>query len=209
MKKCSRLACYAIVGTLVSWMGCVAEAAPNSGLSFGLGLGAMVPTDDTSYMGIGADAYPELQIAYDIGPVNIGWSLGYTYRKEEVSSYYGYRSYYAEYTQAFVPVELKACIYPLRFAKPNFAVQPYIGIGGGAYIAAGDNENTYALITPQGGVDFQLGEHNVLGVAFAYHSVLNEDEDEDFSTNGELDLDYGTIMVVYRFRIPFSKNAKD
>jgi len=191
-----------MIGVLAVCMSGTVEAAPRSGLSFGLGLGVMAPMDDSSYMGIGADLYPELQVAYDIHAIKVGLSLGYIYREEEGYSYGA--NYYDDYSyeQSFVPLEVSASFLPVRLVDQNFVLQPYIGIGIGSYIAVGDNDDSYAMVSPHTGIEFQLGHNNVLGIDFSYHAITGEDDEGYWD---ELDLDYFTAMVVYRFRIPFSK----
>ena len=61
-----------------------AAANPRQGLSLGFGIGAMFAVDEESYYDIGDDLYPEVQLAYDIGPVKLGLHGGYIWREETV-----------------------------------------------------------------------------------------------------------------------------
>ena len=177
-----------------------------SGISFGFGVGAMVPTKKEAYMDLGADAYPEFRVASDLGPVEIGLSVGVVYRSLDAYYYSSdYGSDHYGYTLAYVPVEFHVNLLPVRFGAPRCPVQPYLGVGLGGYVGAGDNQDSYALVSPAGGIEFFLGNHNILGLDFSYHHVFGgSDTSEGYAKDG--DLDYFTAVLCYRFRIPFGRH---
>lgn len=177
-----------------------AAASVRNGLSLGFGVGVMSATNEDLYMGIGTDLYPEGQLAYDIGPVKLGLHVGYIWRKKETSSYSsrtGYR--YSEKTVAFVPVELDLCFMPLRFVgHGRMAFQPYLGIGVGSMGASGDNTEDVSIAPViRTGITFYTGDWNIIGIDLAHHIAKGENNDSNYS--------YTTLMLEYRFRIPFVK----
>lgn len=178
------------------------SAAPPSGLNFGIGLGAHIPNDDAAYGDLGADLYPEFQIMFDISGVRLGGSIGYVYRDEE--DFWGDYSY-DDYEMSFMPVKFNIAVLPVRFVKPDSVFQPYIGVGFGSYIATGDNDESLGLISFNGGFQFDFSDWYNLSLDFAYNDVSDPDYGYDDDYLGGEDLSYGTVMVVNRFRIPFSK----
>jgi hypothetical protein len=105
-----------------------------------------------------------------------------------------------EYTQAFVPVTLSFRCLPIRLLKSRFPVQPYAGIGAGAYLAlTGDNETHCPMVAPQAGVEFRLGQWFVLGLDAAYNFIA--EDDDEYRNN----LDYLSFLVTGRIRIPVTR----
>ncbi len=156
-----------------------------AGLNLGIGLGAQIPDDDDSYGGEGTVFYPELQLMFDIAGVRFGPSVGAAYREVD------------DLDIAFAPAKFNLEILPIRFARGRYVFHPYLGIGVGRYIAIGDNEDDFDLISFNGGFEFRFSDWYNLSLAFSYHDV---DEDDSFV---DADLNYATVMLVNRFRIPF------
>jgi hypothetical protein len=185
-----------------------ADGVP-SGLNFGLGLGAHIPSDDQAYGDIGADLYPELQLMYDISGFRLGGSVGFVYRDVEEWGYSSYGgSYGSSYEQSFVPLKFNIAVLPVRFAKPDFVFQPYVGFGVGTYIATGDNDEDLTIVSANGGFQFEFSDWYNLSLDFAYNDVSEPEEGgyNGYYSLGGADLSYTTIMLVNRFRIPFSRS---
>lgn len=173
-------------------------AGTPTGLNFGLGIGAHIPSDDYAYYDNGADLYPELQFMFDVSGLRFGSSAGYV--QSGINGYY---------EQSFVPLKFNVAVLPVRFAKPNLVLQPYVGIGFGSYIATGDNDEDLTIVSGNAGFQFEISDWYNLSLDFAYNH-LSEPDYEGYSRPDyrdiEVDLSYGTVMLVNRFRIPFNRS---
>jgi hypothetical protein len=160
----------------------------------------MVAHDEATYGDLATDGYLEFRVASDLGPVEIGLSVGHVYREATLRTYssrYGYS--YDSYTMEFVPVEFHVNLLPVRLGAPRCPAQPYVGMGLGAFVATGDNSDSYAMISPSAGVEFFAGRFTVLGFDVTYHHVFSDNP----GSEGE-NFDYTTVMFCYRFRIPLA-----
>lgn len=146
---------------------------------------------------------------FDISGVRLGPSVGYVYRDVDEWSSSSYDSYYeSSYEQSFVPLKFNIAVLPVRFAKPDFVFQPYVGVGFGSYIATGDNNEDLDIVSFNAGFQFEFSDWYNLSLDFAYNDVADPEED-GYSGHYDLggtDLSYGTVMLVNRFRIPFSRS---
>jgi len=150
-----------------------ARAESRNGASMGLGVGPVVLDGET---------YPSLRIRfdYDIEAFRLGLSAGYI----DFTQDYGD-------DLTFIPVELTASLMPVRFARPDFILQPYAGIGAGGLIISGNSSKTHGMISPHLGVEFQIGQRHAIGLDFSYHFISGVD-------NGSLD--YFNFTLGYRYR---------
>ena len=172
------------------------------GLRIGPGVGVSIPVKKDKYMGLGADLYPELQIRSDLGPLEIGLSGGYLYRNKTITAN-GHTL--RDYTQAYVPLEFQVNVLPVRFFAPRFPVQPYVGVGFGGYIPIGDNNDSHAMVSPTAGLEFFLGNHNIIGLDYSFHYVGAGDDTKAHINYENGDLSYSTVMLCYRFRFPLGR----
>ncbi len=155
----------------------------------GLGIGAHIPSDSRAYGDIDADLYPELQVMFDVSGVRFGPSAGFVYREFDFI--------FDDFEMSFVPAKFNVAILPIRFAPMRFVFHPYLGFAFGRYFATGDNTVDLDLLAYNLGFELRFTDFYNLSFDFAYHDV-----ERDLAYLNA-DLDYMTVMVVNRFRIPF------
>lgn len=187
-----------------------ARAGTRQGIGLGFGIGAM-SGDDEAYLGIGSDLYPEVQLAYDVGAAKVGLHVGYIWRKETTDTWSGRNYSHEESELTFVPIELDVCFLPLRLVGTgDMSFQPYVGIGVGMlaweisnYDSPEDKSDPVIMPVVRAGVEFYLGEWNVIGLDLAYHKVDATFDDP----SEEQDYSFATLTLQYRFRVPIVRRG--
>lgn len=164
----------------------------NRGLSIGNNLGGMI-YDSGKGTGFGGD----IRVVYDKGPHEMALSVG---------GWYGEQSDYDEPDVGLlVPVKLHYAHLLRRHDQNGAIVQPYVGLAAGVLIA-NDNwyKGTYALFSPEVGVEFYLGRHFVLGLGLSYDFVdYQNSSDNGWVANHNADLSQiFSVMISVRPRIP-------
>ncbi len=165
------------------------------GMSFGIGVGAMVASNNEAYMSLGNDLYPEFQFIADAAFFRAGITAGAVYRKLE-RTWWGYGgSGYNEFTMLYMPVMADFSFLPLRIAAPNLLFQVYVGGCAGIYKGLADVSNeTYVCGGPKFGIEFYFGEFFVLDIEGRYVAIPEE-------------LGYFNALVNCRFRIPLVRRV--
>lgn len=132
-------------------------------LSFGAGAGLFVASDESRYMNIKYDLYPEIFMALDISGIRIGADLGLVYRKKEEWGFGWGDSYHTSETILFLPLQGYIGLYPLRFVNRDMAIQPYAHLGGGAFLSVGSSDYPDNEICVTGKLGLELNALRILG----------------------------------------------
>lgn len=190
-------------------------------LSIGGGSGVMVANDKKSYMGDTSSMYGEFQLAYDIGVFQLGSTLGYYERTTDIyDDSFSWRNrkdrYHHEDVLAYLPLEVSVKIMPFRGGDNASSFQPYIGVGAGGLLAVGDNDDSYAMVSPKIGLEFIFGRRHMVDIEAGYHFIF-DDEDGGYSglkyyqehPGYDYDLDYYTVTVAYRFKFLFGEHHRN
>lgn len=125
------------------------------------GIGLFVVDDQDYYYGIKTDAYPELAFQADISLIRLGLHFGFIYRKFELEQYYydpftGSYYSYQEAILSFIPIQAEIGIAPLDALPGEHIVSPFVSLLVGAFLPAGDNDETLPAFTFRAGLEGHL-----------------------------------------------------
>ena len=187
-------------------------------MSIGGASGVMIANDKTSYMNDTESVYGEFHIAYDMGIVQFGSSIGYFERTTDLfDENWSFRNRNSnEDVLAYMPLEVSVNILPFRGDDDDSLVQPYIGVGVGGLIGVGNNDDHFLMVTPRLGLEFLFGGRHVVDLEVAYTAVFDDDDGgydgvSFYPSNPayDYDLDYYTVTVAYRFKFLFGEHHKN